>query len=317
MHLKRLLQFFVIVCVATVGLAGCSFKKDSKAGLQVITHGVPSSVFIDGQYLNKTPLIEKDLIPGLHMIRIEPDDPDYLPYETEVNLNPGVLTVVTWKSATRPEQMGGVIYEMEKINSKDSSEVSFVTIPDGAIITLAEREKEFSPVTIPNVTPGQLEYEITLPSYETQSHSIEVAAGYRMVISVKLAKLDPTGAEKKATKEQTEASAKTATEEVTPQATNSAKATGEKNTKTATAAGTPNLEAPSQVVQINSTNFFQNGKEVLRVRNNPGSNGIELGMAEVGKTYPYLGREKNGWYQISFDTKTGWVSAAYATVIDR
>lgn len=309
MKLKHFFSLLLIV-VTTVFLSGCSLKKDSKAGLQVITHDVPSSVFIDGQYLNKTPLIEKNLAPGKHTIRIEPEDPEYLPYETEVTLNPGVLTVVTWKSATRPEQMGGVIYEMEKINSKDTSEVSFVTIPDGAIITLAGQEKEFSPVTIPNVQPGQLEYEITLPSYETQSHSIEVAAGYRMIINVKLAKLDPNAtkdASEKMSEEELEASVSAET----------ADQPKEESANEATVSGQTLLSGSSQLVEITSTNFFQDGKEVLRVRNNPGPNGSEIGLAEVGKNYPYLGVEQSGWYKISFETKQGWVSASYAKIIDR
>lgn len=309
MNWKKQLRILALLILAPLILSGCSLRKEEKAGLQVITHDVPSSVFIDGQYLNKTPLIEKQLAPGIHTIRIEPEDPDFLPYETEVNLNPGVLTVVTWKSATRPEQMGGVIYEMEKISSKDTSEVSFVTIPDGAIITLADKDKEFSPVTIPNVQPGKLDYEITLPSYETQSHSIEVAAGYRMIIQVKLAKLDPD----KTTKKPPSSDSQTdATASATP-ATQSAE-----TTPTATASGTTALsDTTTSVVEITKTNFFQDGKEVLRVRNNPGSNGVEIGMAEVGKKYPYLGEEKNGWYKISFEAKQGWVSTEYAQIVAR
>lgn len=307
MNWKKQLRILALLILAPLILSGCSLRKDQKAGLQVITHDVPSSVFIDDQYLNKTPLIEKQLAPGVHTIRIEPEDPDFLPYETEVTLNPGVLTVVTWKSATRPEQMGGVIYEMEKISSKDTSEVSFVTIPDGAIITLADRAKEFSPVTIPNVQPGKLDYEITLPSYETQSHSIEVAAGYRMIIQVKLAKLDPNKTSKQPAEEDSinDASASATT------ATSSAE-----TTPVATASGTTPLGATTNsLIEITTTNFFQDGKEVLRVRNNPGSNGAEIGMAEVGKKYPYLGVEQNGWYKISFEAKQGWVSSDYAQIV--
>jgi len=311
MNWKKKLLIVVSLCLTPIFLSGCSLRKEAKAGLQVITHDVPSSVFIDDQYLNKTPLIEKQLAPGVHTIRIEPEDPDFLPYETEVNLHPGVLTVITWKSATRPEQMGGVIYEMEKISSKDTSEVSFVTIPDGAIITLADRNKEFSPVTIPNIQPGKLDYEITLPSYETQSHSIEVAAGYRMIIQVKLAKLDPNKTSKPPT-ETVDAVAATASADAL--ATPSAVATATPSAKPT--ALNPGPTANS-LVEITKTNFFQDGKEVVRIRNNPGPNGVELGMAEVGKKYPYLGEELNGWYKITFEAKQGWVSKEYANIVQR
>lgn len=303
MHWKKKLLIVFFMLIAPFVLGGCSLRKEAKAGLQVITHDVPSSVFINGQYLNKTPLIEKQLAPGTHTIRIEPEDPEFLPYETEVKLNPGVLTVVTWKSAKRPEQMGGVIYEMEKIAAKDTSEVTFITIPDGAIITLENRNKEFSPITIPNITPGSLAYEITLPSYETQSHSIEVAAGYRMIIQVKLAKLDPS--------KTTQPPAETAEQQVA----SDAASLSASQAATASGQATPLGITTGSLVEITKTNFFQDGKEVLRVRNNPGPNGVELGLAEVGKKYPYLGEELNGWYKITFEAKQGWVSSEYANIV--
>ncbi len=297
-------RFLTILCFIFLSslLAGCTLlQKEKKSGLQVITHDIPSSVFIDGQYLNKTPLIEKQLQPGQHIIRIEPDDSSYIPHETTVNLRPGVLTVITWKSAKRPELSGGVMYEMEKISSKTKSEVSFITIPDGAIITLEGREKEFSPVTISDISPGSLAYEVTLPSYETQSHTVEVAAGYRMIVNVKLAKLDPTL--DKPASIQLEADNTSSTS-----ATATASAT---KTTTATASATSKSATTTEVL-ILPTNFFQDGKEVLRVRNNPGSLGAEIGFAETGKTYPYLNEETNGWYKITFENKTGWVTKEYA-----
>lgn len=107
----------------------------------------------------------------------------------KIRLRPGLLTVVTWKLAQRPELSGGVIYEMEPISSKNKSEVSFVTIPDGAIVSLQGKEKEFSPVIITDVNPDHNEFEVSLPSYESQKHTINVVPGYRMLVNVKLAKL--------------------------------------------------------------------------------------------------------------------------------
>lgn len=301
-------RVFVVFCILLMGtlLAGCTLlQKDKKAGLQVITHDIPSSVFIDGQYLNKTPLIEKQLQAGEHVVRIEPDDTSYIAHETTVNLRPGVLTVITWKSGKRPELSGGVIYEMEKISSKTKSEVSFITIPDGAIITLAGKDKEFSPITIGDISPGSLAYEVTLPSYETQSHTVEVAAGYRMIVNIKLAKLDPTLDKPISTNDTS------LTPTSTPSATKAA-GTSASGSATASTSASPKPGTTAQTLLILPTNFFQDGKEVLRVRNNPGSLGAEVGFAEVGKTYPYLNEEKNGWYKLTFDTKTGWVSKEYA-----
>jgi hypothetical protein len=84
---------------------------------------------------------------------------------------------------------GGVIYEMEKLSDSSKSEVSFVSTPEAAIVTLEGKDKEFSPVVFTDVQPGNRSFEVTLPSYETQSHTINVQPGYRMLVRIKLAKL--------------------------------------------------------------------------------------------------------------------------------
>ena len=189
----------VLLLVASIFFSGCQqiLERHSKSGLQVITDDIPAAVFLDGQYLNSTPLIEKELKPGQYTLKIEPTDQTLQPYETDITLRKGLLTVVTWKPAERPELAGGVIYEMEKLNDTGAAEVSFVTIPEGAIITLEGKDKEFSPIVFPDVSPGNRSFEISLPSYETQSHTIYVQPGFRMVVRVKLAKLQavPTAVE--------------------------------------------------------------------------------------------------------------------------
>lgn len=181
----------VLLIAASIFLSGCQqiLERHSKSGIQVITNDIPAAVFLDGQYLNSSPLIEEQLKPGYYTLRIEPTDQTLQPYETDVNLRKGLLTVVTWKPAERPELAGGVIYEMEKLKETGASEVSFVTIPEGAIIALEGKDKEFSPIVFSGVNPGNRSFEISLPSYETQSHTIDVQPGFRMVVRVKLAKL--------------------------------------------------------------------------------------------------------------------------------
>lgn len=188
--MQKTVALIIIFCAA-VFLSGCEsiLEHNVKSGLQVITDDVPSSVYLDGHYVNSTPMIEKNLKPGDYTLRIEPNDSSLQPYETPLTLRKGLLTVVTWKPAARPEMSGGVIYEMEPLKDKSKSEISFSTVPDAAIITLEGRDKEFSPTVFNDVPPGNRSFEVTLPSYETQSHTIFVQPGYRMLVKVTLAKL--------------------------------------------------------------------------------------------------------------------------------
>ena len=111
-------KFIIIVFVAAF-FSGCNpLKKNSKSGLQVITDGTESAVFLDEQYIEKAPFINREIKPGEYTLKIQPDDPSLVTHETKIVLRPGLLTVVTWKLAERPELSGGVIYEMEPIKSK-------------------------------------------------------------------------------------------------------------------------------------------------------------------------------------------------------
>lgn len=191
--MRKSVLFFVLFITGFL-FSGCQqiLEYKSKSGLQVITDDVPSSVFLNGQHLDSTPLIEKTLKPGEYQLKIVPNDPTLTAYETAIILRKGLLTVVTWKPAARPEMSGGVIYEMEELKDTTKAEVSFVSIPEGAIVSLENKEKDFSPVVYTDVAPGNRSFEVTLPSYETQNHTINVQPGYRMLVRIKLAKLQPT-----------------------------------------------------------------------------------------------------------------------------
>ncbi|PIY80859.1 MAG: hypothetical protein COY80_00375 [Candidatus Pacebacteria bacterium CG_4_10_14_0_8_um_filter_42_14] len=292
---------FLIVIVASLFLSGCSIlDKNTTAGLQVITNDKPSSVFLDGQFLEKAPLIEKNIKPGTYGVRIEPDDPTLVPYETSVTLRKGLLTVITWKPDTRPELSGGVIYEMEPLKNKQQSEVSFITIPDGAIVALDGHEKEFAPVIVPGVDPGQHEFEITLPSYESQQHTINVVQGYRMIVRVKLAKLEAIP----------ESEMEPPVSEVEAATQPPADTTEPLDIKQAS----PSAEAsPSgQLVRILPTNFFQDDREVLRVRSQPSTESATAGFVEANSTHTPGGEAKLGWNSIIYNGALGWVSSDYS-----
>ncbi len=312
MKLRFLSVWFVLL--ASVLLSACNpLDAKTKAGLQVITADISSSLFLDGQYLDKTPYIAKDIKPGVYTLRIQPDDSNLTPYETPVNLRKGLLTVVTWKPGRRPELSGGVIYEMEKLKSKKSTELSIITVPDGAIVNIQGREKEFAPVTLTDIEPGQKEFEVSLPSYDTQKHTVNLVAGHRTTITVKLAKSEVI--EVNTTGQTATTSAKVALPSITPKPSSTPSTrTSSASAQSATTSGQKSTITGPRV-KITSTNYFQNGKEVLRVRDISSNAGKELGFADVGSEYVYLNLTENGFNKITFNGQPGWVSAQYSTVI--
>jgi uncharacterized protein YgiM (DUF1202 family) len=279
---KRLL----ILTISTFLLSGCNIlDRKNVAGLQVITNDTASSLFLDGQYLDKTPYINKTIQPGEYTLKIQPDNQELVSYETQVSLRKNTLTVVTWKPGSRSENSGGIIYEMEEIKS-NQGELSFITIPANSIIKFDQGEQQFSPLVIRDIEPGHHQFEMSLPSYEKQHHTINVIKGYRINITAKLAKSKPPGEEDDEPiniivpiKDDLEA------------------------TQSASVAG--------QLVTIKQTGFFQNEVEVLKVRKEASSAANIVGYAKSGQSYQYLTISDQNWYQIKLDEIQGWVSGEY------
>jgi hypothetical protein len=252
-----------------------------KAGLQVTTNDIPATLFLDDQYLDKTPFIDRKIQPKNYVLRIQPDDATYAAYETPIKLNKGIVTIVNWKPGPTSASSGGVIYEMEKLNTNDT-QVELQTVPDGAIITFDQGAKQFSPLLMTGITEGVHEFEVSLPSFKTQQHTVNVLKGHRVTITVILGRLDevPTT--------------------VTP-------ANPEPS-------ATEQLSDNEPQVQILKTNFFVNEREVLRVRATASPAGAELGFAPVGQRY-HLIDELADWFQIEFEGQPGWVSAQFSQKI--
>lgn len=263
-----------------------------------MTNDVTSSVFINDQFIEKTPIIDKTLSPGEYELRIVPDDEQLVPYETTVVLRRGLLTVVTWKPGKTTDTSGGVMYEMEPLKNKDTAEISFITKPEGVILTLDGGEKQFSPKVYSDVEFGNHTFEATLPSYETQNHTINVVKGYRMIVKIDLAK---------STKNINTPQLETNTASVSAAASPSAAAS-----KSGSASNSATLTKGAKIL---NTNYFVDNKEVLKVRQSPDPESPEIGTVDVGATYT-ITQESSEWLQILMTPRTrGWISKRYAEVI--
>ena len=301
-------------------LSGCSLSElqqlKAKSGLQVITgENQAASLFLNGEYLDKTPYINKNIKPGIYSLKIDPTDKTLTPYETQITLADGALAVVTWTPGKTPETSGGVIYElMPGTTNSQQAEVNFVTIPENAIITVDNKPQTLSPLTLNDVEPGNHELEVKLPSYVTQRHTFNAAAGKKLRITIKLAKQttttpSPTPNPPSSTSAQINPMSLASSSAIT-QASLAAKlAPKQTSTQSGSLSGTH--------VRIGKTGLMQGGTEVLRVRAAANPSSTTVGYAEVGKTYPYLKVTENGWHQMSLSsTVTGWVSAEYATITE-
>ncbi len=316
------LRFLPILLFSVFFFSACNpLELKNKAGLQVITNDVPVSIFLNDQFLGKTPFLTKDLKPGDYTIKIEPENSQLVSYETSIKLRKGMLSVVTWTPGKTLAESGGVIYELEKLTDRNKTEISVMSIPDGAIISIDNGSKEFAPFTSENEQPGHHEFEATLPSYVTQQHTINLDKGFRLNILVKLAKDNVIEQEAVPVTQPNPSPSptiehKTLNENASP----SGSVQGATTTNTTATSSTPLRKAPSSIdlsgkkVLIKSTGYIENGKEVVKVRAAANSGAAVIGLAESGKEYPYLEEQTANWLKLEIGNKQGWVSTQYAQI---
>ena len=287
----------LLVGVAAALLTACT---PDKSGLNVLSGDVPAAVYLDSKFLDHTPYLSKDLKPAEYSLEIRPDDPSFVPYQTKLSLKKGVLTVVDWKPGKRPETSGGVIFETEALRDKKATQLSITTIPDGGIIYVDGEAKGFAPVTVENLSKGEHQFEVKLPSYESIAKPINILEGYRLLVTVKLGKQDfqasPSGY----------------------MGTASMSANVVSGTSNLNASGSATTSANALMngtkVTIQPTGYTEEGQEVLRVRAESNSSSSEIGKAPVGSSYQFLKEVRDGWVKIQFGNNVGWVSLQYVKV---
>lgn len=295
-------------------LAGCSlpFQKKEVSGLQVTTDGIAATVYLNGNKSGTTPYSDQTLKPGSYTVRLEPDDSELATYETSVNLYPTTLAVMNWTFGKTTETSGGIIYELEPLKRKKDANFSLASIPDGAIVKVDDVSQGFTPVLMKSMTPGTHRFLVTLPSYKDAEDSINVAEGFQMDVTVKLAK-------QKASVIPDE-DVMTASDEASSSAqvaTSSAK----KGTPTPTpkVSATPKLSpSPTKASTSSATGktvtITETGTGWLRVREKSEGNSAELAKVDVGETFTFFDTQ-DGWYEIEYEKgKKGWVSSKYVKV---
>lgn len=202
-----IISIIAIISLTSVIASGCGIEqKRQRAGLQITTVEATAAAYLNGSYINKTPLIEKNLRPGTYTIRLVADDTALAPYEDQITLHSGTLSTLTWKPASNDALASSVIYELESLTEnlpfwrklfqtteqKTTGELKIVSEPDNAIITLADQhDRQFTPYVFLALPAGQIDYSVFLPSYETHQHTLDIKPGYRTTAKIKLAK-NPT-----------------------------------------------------------------------------------------------------------------------------
>ncbi|MBI2029760.1 PEGA domain-containing protein [Candidatus Gottesmanbacteria bacterium] len=289
--------FFITLIIAVgVGLFfGVRFliasqKQQGQAGLQVKSDPL-ASVFLDSRFLGRTPY-EDRIEPGEYTLKLIPESTatNSASWQGKVVLSSNILTVVNRELGISDLASSGEVITLETLSGKDT-EISIVSIPDGATIKIDGTDQGTAPLLLRNVEPGEHEVIISAPGFITRSVKAVATAGFKLSITAQLGISE--GGESAA--ETTPGTTPNITPSATPKAT----------PKPTTTATSKDPEKPFVTILDTPNNF-------LRVRKEPSTDSEELARVKPDEKYP-LTDEEPDWFKIKLSDGTeGWVSAEYA-----
>ncbi len=276
------------------------FEKTNQMGRIKVLSSPTAGVFVNDEPKGKTPFEEK-LPPGEYTVKLIPEGEDSktVSWEGKVTVHANTLTYISRELGTSDLTSAGEILTVTKMEKKpdgETGEVSVVTDPAGSIVFLDNDEKGIAPLTLKDVPAGEHELAVYLPGFFRRTQKINVAKGYSVDASFKLA-LDKTHKtlEQELNEQQKEASESADTDEETASEEDS-------DTKSASTTSENTL-----TISDTPTGF-------LNVRDEPSTAGTQIDQVSPGDEYEYTD-ERNGWYQIKLSDGTeGWVSGDYVDV---
>jgi len=294
----------------TVFLSGCSLLPSKQPAALKINTTPQATVFIDGKHMGTTPFLNEQLEAGEITLKLVPEQTENqsITWEGLIELTSGVVTVVNHEFATENNSAAGEILTLQS-NNRSVASLSVVSQPDAAVVRVDGESKGFTPLVVDQINEGDHQLLVTSPGYQERTINIKAQTGYRLTVSVQLAREEvPTGNEVDKESDQASPSAdtKTTATESASKATPTPKDKQTTPTPTKKATATPaTLDKP--YVKINETPTGW-----LRVRKDPKLDGEELAKVNPGDMFP-LKDEQSGWYQIEYeDGKMGWIAGQYA-----
>lgn len=282
--LKKIILIIIIIALGVGLFFGIRYflsrqKQQGKAGLQVKSEPV-ASVFLDSRFLGRTPF-EDRIEPGEYTLKLIPESTatTAASWQGKVVLQANILTFVNRELGTSDLASSGEVISLERLSGKDT-EISVVTIPDGALVKIDGQDKGTAPLLLRNIEPGEHEVAVSSPGFLSKSIKVKTTAGFKLTVTIQLG-----------VSGQGEVSGVSETAK-------------EGESKTTETKESPTLQKPYVEILDTPTGW-------LRVRTEPSTAASEAGKVNPKEKYPLL-EEKSGWYKIKLDGTQGWIKGSYA-----
>lgn len=182
------ITLITLAVVASTALFLIGYFKPKQGGIRIDTAPV-SNVYINGNLAGKTPF-QKQLEPGQITLRLEPESggsASLLPYETRINVAPGIETVVGREFGATEDESSGVVISFEK-QSPTITGLIVITSPDNAQVSVDGTPRGFAPYKTTTVSPAAHQISVRAPGFIERTLTVNTKSGYQLTVFAKLAK---------------------------------------------------------------------------------------------------------------------------------
>lgn len=178
-HFKHVFLITCCLLLVTV-LSACSTIGTPKLAALQVTSAPEASVFLDGQFLGKTPFFSDQLKEGDHLLKLAAQETEYV---DKITLNAQTLTVVNRTLADNFQAQSG-----ETLSLEDSQKGLFViSLPPAADLTLDGSLLGKTPYLTLDIADGEHKILLSKLGFISREFSIKTSKNYQLLADVTLA----------------------------------------------------------------------------------------------------------------------------------
>lgn len=274
--LRKIIFFLIPILIVTVLFLSAVLvvNRDGGKGALQATSIPESQVFLNGEYVGKTPLCLCDLPQllkiGDYNIKLVPLKSGLKSFEQKITIYKGVLTVVDRTFDTQASVSSGSVITLSEIDEKDNSQLLVISFPNKAQVILDSNPTGTTPLLLKEITSSDHEIKIIKDGYKEKIIKVKTIPGKRLEATVAL------GIKADITKE---------------------------DRKTASPAASLTI---SKVIILDTPTGF------LRVRQSDSVSADQVATVNPGDKLDLIS-EKDEWFEVRLSSgSTGWISSTYA-----
>jgi hypothetical protein len=179
-----ILTLFICLGVILTSLVTKNIKKGSSAIL--VESDPKSDAFIDGVEKGETPLIDYSNKKEIFLKLVPVDDKNYPPYQTNINLEDGVKTIVRRNFGPSEDTSSVEIISFER-EVNELTALTIISVPDQANLYINGKYLGQTPQKISELKEGRYEVTLGKTGYVGKEIQIQTKKGFNLTLFVKLA----------------------------------------------------------------------------------------------------------------------------------